>query len=125
MRAFRESRSRDGQESRLREAGGEALGVLVAYVKQETLDPLKALGRFVAFGLAGAVLLSIGLVLLAVALLRALQGETGTTLTGNLSWVPYGCVAVVSLLVISLALWRIARGPAARRRPPSDGKGAP
>ena len=34
-------------------------------------------------------LLSIGLAVLAVGFLRLLQGETGSTFTGNLSWIPY------------------------------------
>lgn len=51
---------------------------VVAYAKQETLDPVvrqaKALGR----GIAGALLLAIGTVLLAIGFLRALQGEFGS-----------------------------------------------
>ena len=34
--------------------------LLLAYVRQETLDPLKALGRFLLFGVIGAVFLSLG-----------------------------------------------------------------
>ena len=78
--------------------------LVVTYLKQETIDPIKALGRFLARGVAGAALLSIGVVLLALALLRALQTETGTAFTGNLSWLPYaftlvGCLAVAGLAV--------------------------
>lgn len=52
---------------------------VVAYAKQETLDPVvrqaKALGR----GVVGALLVSVGTVLLAVGLLRALQGQFGSS----------------------------------------------
>lgn len=120
MQLLRRGRQGGGDQGPLRQAGGDAVEVLVAYVKQETLEPIKGLGRFLVFGVAGSILLAVGVVLLLVALLRALQTETGTTLSGNLSWVPYGCVAVVALLVMALAGWRITRGPAARHRSDSD-----
>ena len=40
--------------------------LVIDYVKQETLDPLKGLGRFILFGVAGSVALPLGLVVLAV-----------------------------------------------------------
>lgn len=69
--------------------------LILAYLRQETLEPLKALRRYVALGVVGSLLLGLGVVFLAVALLRVLQGETGTTFTGNWSWVPYAIVVVV------------------------------
>src|SRR5690349_5622118 len=76
--------------------------LIVAYFKQEALEPVKELGRFIAFGFAGSLLLSLGLVMLTLAGLRALQTETSTTFTGNWSWAPYlitlvGCGAVAAL----------------------------
>jgi hypothetical protein len=68
---------------------GELRDLLVAYAKQETIEPIKELGRFVALGVAGSLLLSFGLVMLTLAGLRALQTETSTTFDGNWSWVPY------------------------------------
>jgi len=102
---------------RLRESGGDASHLVIAYLKQETIGPLKGLGRFVVFGIVGSMALCVGLVLLAVGLLRLLQGETGSTFAGHLSWVPYALVAVVGLVVIGMAAWRIDKGPAARRAP--------
>ncbi len=92
----------------------EAFSLLVTYVKQETLEPLKGLGRFVLFGVAGSVAIAVGTVLLLVAALRILQTETGT-FHGNLSWVPYLIVTAIGLAVMGLAAWRIFAGPAARR----------
>ena len=117
------SRGRDGKGAStgsLRDIGGDALQVALDYAKQETVGPLQGLARFLVFGIAGSVLLVTGLVLLLVGLLRALQTETGTALSGNLSWVPYACVTVVALALFGLAIWRVARGPAARRRQPPD-----
>jgi hypothetical protein len=96
--------------------------LVVGYAKQETFDPLKRLQRFVGWGVAGSGLLAVGFILLAVALLRALQVETYPHWTGNWSWVPYlltffGSVAVAILLGLMIT---VDRRRAARRK----GKGA-
>ena len=75
-----------------------------AYIKQETVEPIKGLGRRVAFGLAGSVLLSVGLVLLALGGLRALQTETDTTFDGNWSWAPYLITLFGLAILIVLAV---------------------
>jgi hypothetical protein len=96
--------------SGLRDEGQQAIALIIDYVKQETLDPVKGLGRYVVFGVVGAVALSIGLAVLTVGLLRLLQGETGSTFTGNLSWVPYVICIVVVVLIAYLAVRAISRG---------------
>lgn len=103
----------------LRTTGGEALQLVIDYVKQETLDPLKGLGRYMLFGVAGSVALAVGLVVLSVGFLRLLQGETGTTFAGNWSWVPYVICTVVVLMVAALAVWAISRGQS-RTRPEEE-----
>lgn len=52
----------------------ELRDLLVAYAKQETVQPMKRLGRYVAWGAAGALLTGMGVVFLAVGFLRLLQG---------------------------------------------------
>jgi hypothetical protein len=94
----------------LRSTGSETLQLIIDYVKQETLDPLKGLGRYVLFGVAGSVALAIGLVILSVAFLRFLQGETDDAFAGNLSWVPYLICAVVVVAVAAVAVWAVTRG---------------
>jgi hypothetical protein len=106
---------------RLKESGGDAVELVVEYVKQETIGPLKGVGRFLAFGIAGSLLLCVGTVLLLVGVLRLLQGETGGAFAGDWSWVPYLIVAVAALGVIALAGWRVVSGPAARRLPRRTG----
>jgi hypothetical protein len=81
----------------------------LAYAKQETIDPLKGLGRFLGFGVGGAILLGLGSVLLGLSGLRALQTETGSRFTGNLSWIPYGIVALSAVLLIGLVIWRVVK----------------
>jgi hypothetical protein len=90
--------------------------LILTYLKQETLDPLKALGRFVAFGLAGAVCLSLGAVLIGVGGLRAFETEGHVHLGGNWSWAPYLIVVAVCALFAGLAVSRIGRVPKGRRR---------
>jgi hypothetical protein len=62
------------------------------------------------FGVAGSVALAIGLVILAVAFLRLLQGETGSTFTGNWSWAPYLICTVAVVIVAAVAVKAVSRG---------------
>jgi len=101
----------------VRSTSEEFVQLVRDYAQQETLAPLQGLGRFVAFGVTGSVLLALGIGMLLLGLLRVLQTETGSTFTGNLSWLPYVITAVVALLVLGLAAWRVSAGPA--RRPES------
>jgi hypothetical protein len=107
--------------------------LVVDYLKQETVAPVKRLGRFVAMGLAGALLLSVGVVLLAVGGLRVLQTELGTPFEDSWSWVPYLIILVVCGLVAGLAARAIGshkrraarKGSIAGGRTPSRGAGGP
>ena len=94
--------ARSGDKS-LPTLAAELWQLVVTYLKQETVVPIKRLGRFLALGVAGSALLSVGLLLLALALLRALQTETDTTFDGNLSWAPYGITLVACGMVAALA----------------------
>lgn len=82
-----------------------------AYAKQETLEPLKGIGRWVGFGLAGSLFLGLGLLLLALGGLRALQTETGDVFDGNWSWAPYLIVLAACGIVLAL----VARGMGKRK----------
>lgn len=80
-----------------------------AYAKQETVEPLRGAGRWVGFGVAGSFLLMLGGISLTLAMLRVLQEETGSSFTGNLSWVPYLATLGAALVVIGLLVWRITK----------------
>jgi hypothetical protein len=49
--------------------------------------------------------------------LRLLQTETGSALTGDWSWVPYAVVIILGVIVIGVAVWRITAGPGEARLP--------
>jgi hypothetical protein len=82
----------------------ELKDLVVAYAKQETIEPLKGLGRYVGYGLAGALLMGTGACFLAIGLLRALQGNRGWAVHGNWSWVPY-VIDVVLLVGVAALVW--------------------
>jgi hypothetical protein len=96
--------------------------MLRSYVVQETVGPLRGLGRYVLFGLIGAVGVSLGLVFGMLGVVRVLQAETGL-FNANWSFVPHLAGAVFLLLAIVLLIRAIrpkstdaaAPDPAARR----------
>lgn len=104
-------RASDGRRRSLPQLVLELRDLVVAYVTQETVVPLKRLGRYVAFGVLGSLLMGVGVTLLAVGVLRLLQTETGDTFAGDWSWAPY-LIVVAVLIVGAAAVWaaRTSRG---------------
>lgn len=93
---------------------GELKDLVVGYAKQETIDPLKTLGRYLGFGLAGSLLIGGGLCLLLLALLRGLQEITffndhsiGKVDGGTFSWIPYVITAVVGAIMVGIFITRL------------------
>jgi hypothetical protein len=76
--------------------------MLVTYAKQETVQPLKGLFRFVGVGVAAMLLLGTGVLLMSVSVLRLLQTKEpfGWQLSGSLNFIPY----LVSLLVLGVLI---------------------
>jgi hypothetical protein len=89
--------------------------LVIAYVKQETIEPIRGLGRFLGFGLAGSALVGTGLVILFLGVLRLLQDETGDTFRGHLSFVPYVVTLVAAGAVAGAALKAKGRKKEANR----------
>jgi hypothetical protein len=82
---------------------GELWQLVVAYLKQETIEPLKGLVRFLGVGAGAMFCFGIAAVLLILAALRALQTETGDAFDGNLTVVPYLIVFVGAIVIAGLA----------------------
>lgn len=87
----------------------ELKDLVVAYAKQETVDPLKTLGSYLGYGIAGAVSIGIGLVFALMALLRGLQelsvfNDLSDPEGGRWSWAPYMITTLVGLVIIGLFL---------------------
>jgi hypothetical protein len=109
--------SSDNGSRGLRHAGDDAFQLTVDYLKQEVVEPLRGLGRFLYMGIAGSFFLAFGLLLILLGVLRLLQTETGTALNGDWSWVPYAVVVVLGVAVIGVAALRIQAGPGQRKLP--------
>ena len=107
------AKSSAGADKSITALGSELWELVVAYARQETVDPVKGIGRYLAFGIAGSLLLGIGLVLLTLAGLRALQTET-TVFDDGWSWAPYLITLAGTALVIALSV--SAMGRRRRRR---------
>lgn len=102
-----------GSATRGAASAKEVLTLSVDYLKQETKGPLAGLPRFISFGIAGALFLGFGMVMLGLAVLRGIQSglayvrtddgdlERGP-LSGSLTWVPYLITAVICLAAIGL-----------------------
>ena len=87
---------------------GDLPDLLRRYVRQETMDPLRSLGRFLGLGIAGSLMMGAGVVPLGVGALRLLQGWS--VFGGSWSWAPYLVVAVALSTVAVFAVKRISVG---------------
>jgi len=79
--------------------------LVLAYLKQETTEPLKALGRVVGFGIAGSLLIGAGVVMVALGGLRLLQSETDA-FQGNWSFAPY-LIVIVGLMLAAAIVFKV------------------
>jgi len=95
------------QEKSIPQVLTELWEMTLAYAKQETVEPLKGLGRFIGFGIAAVLLASAGIILITLGVLRVLQVHNDDHLTGNWNWVPY-LVALAALgVLIAIVVSRV------------------
>ncbi len=92
----------------LPDLGKELIDLTVTYAKQETIDPLRTIGKRVGLGVLGSAIASVGLIFLVVGVLRLVQVEA--RLGGTMSWVPYLAAFLVAGAVAALALKQIGGG---------------
>ncbi len=82
----------------------ELWDLIVLYFKQETVVPLKSLGRYIGLGVLGSLLMGFGVVFCTVAALRALQVATDA-FDGDWTWAPY-LIVIVGLLIGAAIVWK-------------------
>jgi hypothetical protein len=92
-----------GVAGETKDAAVSLLNLLKAYVLQETVGPFKRLGRTIAYGVAGSLLLGLGVAILLLGVLRVLQTETGRAFAGNWSFAPFLLSAAAALLAAGIA----------------------
>jgi hypothetical protein len=89
---------------------GDVIELVKAYVQQETIGPLRGAGRWLAYGVAGAILLGFGSAFAVLGLLRMIQNEFGSTFDGRwTSLLPYFFAFLLSVAIIGLAVSRIVK----------------
>ncbi len=89
---------------------GEVVSLVVDYARQETVGPLRGAGRWIGFGLAGALSLGVAASLLVLGVLRLIQTEFAPTFAGRwMSLLPYVIALVVCLVVVAIAASRIGK----------------
>jgi hypothetical protein len=103
------------EEKSATEVVSDLVDLLKNYATQETVDPIKRLGRFTGYGTAASLCWGIAGTLLTVGVLRLTQIETRDLLDGNWSWVPYIAALVTSGLLTVLSLKLIRRKPSHER----------
>lgn len=93
----------------------EVKDLVLAYVRERTLHPVKGLARFLIAGTIGSVLLALGIGTLMLAALRALQTTTGGAFGGRLSWLPYVIVAAGGTILAAASGAAAMKGRKAKR----------
>ncbi|HMS25491.1 MAG TPA: hypothetical protein PKB15_07390 [Acidimicrobiia bacterium] len=85
----------------------ELITLITTYIKEQTLLPLKRIGRYVGFGLAGSFFIAVGLFLLSLGFLRYLQ--TLSPFDDTFSFAPYLLVIVADLVVVGILFFVMTR----------------
>ena len=89
------------------EVAAELWALTKEYALQETVQPVKDLGRYLGYGVLGALLGGFGVMMLLLAGLRFLQTQTGDFFAGDRSFYPYVIVVVTAFAMVLTAGLRI------------------
>lgn len=84
------------------EGAQEIQQMLVSYAKQETIAPLKSLGRYLGFGIAGSILVFLGSFFAGLGVLRLMQSLEVFSGSSWASTLPY--LITIGVLLVFLVL---------------------
>jgi len=82
--------------------------LLIGYVKQELVAPLRGAWRWLGFGLLAAFFVVVASFLFLLGTLRLLQSGS-LPFDGGWSWVPYVVVLVLAIAMVILSVSRISK----------------
>lgn len=90
--------------------------LVVTYAKQETVEPLRGLGKYAGLSILGALLMGFGAIFVAVGALRLLQEETVMGHSDHFSWTwaPY-LIVFAGSIVVAAVVWKVGSKVKQRR----------
>jgi len=89
---------------------GDVIELVKGYARQETVGPLRGAGRWLGYGVGGAILLGFGSAFVVLGLLRMIQNEFGPSFDGRwTSLLPYFFAFLLSVAIIGVAVSRIVK----------------
>jgi cytochrome c biogenesis protein CcdA len=87
----------------------EVIDYVKAYATQETVGPLKGVGRWLGFGAGAAFAMGLGLMIVLLGVLRLIQTEFDRLATGSLSWAAYAVTLVLTIILLAITLMRVKK----------------
>ena len=87
----------------------EVIDYVRAYATQETVGPLKGVGRWLGFGAGAAFAMGLGLMIVLLGVLRLIQTEFDRLATGSLSWAAYAVTLVLTIILLAITLMRVKK----------------
>lgn len=81
------------------------------YARQETVEPLRGAGRWLAYGVLASVCLGLAVIFGVLGVLRLAQDLGGDVFHGSWSWIPYVIALCVNVLLVVVAFSRINDSP--------------
>lgn len=93
----------------------ELITLIKTYLMEQTLVPLKRLGRYIGMGIAGSIFFSLGVLFASIGFLRFLQSLS--TFEGTFSFVPYLLVSIADLAVLGVMFSLMSRRSLINERP--------
>jgi len=87
----------------------DVVELVVAYARQETVEPLRGAGRWILWGLVSMTFVALGMVIFSLGLLRLTQDLGDSAFDGGFSWAPYAIALLFAVAIVVLAVSQIRK----------------